>query len=1237
MKRFWAMCFLLVLWGCAGLAVGASPGWAAVAINEVNFPDENFRNYISGIDLYSINPDTDHDGILSDEEIANVKGISVGRGGYFRISNLKGIEYFTALEYLDCSSNNLTELDLSKNTALTYLACGSNELTELDLSNNRALTYLDCDNNKLTALDLSRNTALMELHCGHNNFTELDLSSNTALVSLDCSHNSGREHPMLTKLDVSKCTALEYLSCYNNDFGELDLRGCPVLRVLICSYSNLNKLDLSNNKVLTKLDCQENNLTVLDLSNNTALTDFGCNDNKLALLDVTGCTALKNLYCYHNKLTTLDVSECRALMYLGCTDNNLIVLDVDNNAALQALYCDENSLTMLDLSKNTALTRHDLTGYFSIQTRTPLKVTQTALTYQVNLADYMPVDKVINVDRASIEATTRSGATIYPTGFNTSTGVIMFADHPVRVSYKYDTCWNGRGNILMNVVIEAGLAEVAALERGRGADNIICDISENAYLNAKGAPLTEDDIASYSPDTHGKSGFTADGNTRLILRAQTRNAGTVTFSVPAGYGTFEGIDRKGKGQGLIRIQIPTTPISGGLHQASAVLIAPKVYPMPANNLPATFNVNMTFKAGESEPETLAPLPLTVHATPVVLIHGIFGESGSTFGVGKKKGVWHKLNEAGFPIYYWNYDGTKGPLDILSGNWNSLFQTVSQIFEDYRAKNIACTKVDLVVHSMGGLMARRFTRPDTEGNDGNYFTVRSYKQGMARRIVTLATPHNGSPIANYMRGDHSALNINAWDVATDPDRAKATALLIAGKPLVKSLVETFIGSPGKDANSAWRDLAIGSAMTKQDLSFSVPMYAIYGKTKDDITLLKTTIDVTVKVAKFADLLIVDPTVSKALKVLQAAGTAISTLLDVWNEVLFSGEDHDLCVSESSAHGNFSGYSQGYRGLLKYCHISICNQDDVGEKVVDLLEGPEKAFKTSNATGTWSVRTNAATPAVRTGQRKVVASAEDEIDLERHFITRYNLTAMPSTLTGAGTMVLTGTADGPFEHDAYMIIETAQGDKLFKVANVGDDGFSVTLEFSEEDAGVMSASYFSQGNEENVYVSNNVQLTVKPDSSGVTGLSFPGGIDTIFTNVSSDIPIGLYAAASDGSMYDVSTPAMGTTWTAADPTIATVTEAGRVRGLAEGLTALTATYNGLTATISVDVGPAYETAQPPDDKDDTPPDDGDDTPPDGDDESKKDGKTTSGGGGGGCSAGFGALAMAALAAYALRRRA
>ena len=67
------------------------------------------------------------------------------------------------LTELDCFNNQLTSLDVSKNTALEILYCSDNKLISLDVSKNTALIVLDCSSNNLTSLDLSQNTALTSL------------------------------------------------------------------------------------------------------------------------------------------------------------------------------------------------------------------------------------------------------------------------------------------------------------------------------------------------------------------------------------------------------------------------------------------------------------------------------------------------------------------------------------------------------------------------------------------------------------------------------------------------------------------------------------------------------------------------------------------------------------------------------------------------------------------------------------------------------------------------------------------------------------------------------------------------------------------------------------------------------------------------------------------------------------------------------------------------------------------
>lgn len=118
-----------------------------VELNESNFPDAAFRAVVSGFDK-------DGSGSLSPEEIAAVTGIYASRKG---ISDLTGIEHFTALKALEVSDNSLTSLNLSSNTTLESVIVSDNKLTSLNVSKLTNLALLWADNNSLTNLDLSNN------------------------------------------------------------------------------------------------------------------------------------------------------------------------------------------------------------------------------------------------------------------------------------------------------------------------------------------------------------------------------------------------------------------------------------------------------------------------------------------------------------------------------------------------------------------------------------------------------------------------------------------------------------------------------------------------------------------------------------------------------------------------------------------------------------------------------------------------------------------------------------------------------------------------------------------------------------------------------------------------------------------------------------------------------------------------------------------------------------------------
>ena len=110
-----------------------------IAINEENFPDQDFRDNVSW------DWNTNRDDYFSPSEIE--KAIFIGIWNR-PISSLKGIEFFKEIYRLDCYSDSLTTIDLSNNKKLSYLNCLDNQLRELEVSGLPLLETFYCGDNR---------------------------------------------------------------------------------------------------------------------------------------------------------------------------------------------------------------------------------------------------------------------------------------------------------------------------------------------------------------------------------------------------------------------------------------------------------------------------------------------------------------------------------------------------------------------------------------------------------------------------------------------------------------------------------------------------------------------------------------------------------------------------------------------------------------------------------------------------------------------------------------------------------------------------------------------------------------------------------------------------------------------------------------------------------------------------------------------------------------------------------
>ena len=312
-------CMVLTLLPTAAFAAGD------VNINETNFPDANFRQYVK--DEF----DKDGNEVLSADEIAAADTIFVTGEP---ITSIEGIAYFTALTNLMCSNTKLTTLDTSYNTELVFLECNEvSTLTSLNVSQNTKLKDLRCNDNALADLDLTNNTALEKLECGGNEFTTLDLSKNTNLKYF------GFFNGKLSSLDLANNTNLEELYFCGNNFSTIDVSKNTNLKFLHLFSNQLITLDTSKNSNLQRLWVYTNPLTSMYLGDSGSIMEVKF-DNLPYPITVSTATRTFDL----SRLTGFKVDKASGWTN-GEVNGNILTVDANATTVTYTYDCGERQAT----------------------------------------------------------------------------------------------------------------------------------------------------------------------------------------------------------------------------------------------------------------------------------------------------------------------------------------------------------------------------------------------------------------------------------------------------------------------------------------------------------------------------------------------------------------------------------------------------------------------------------------------------------------------------------------------------------------------------------------------------------------------------------------------------------------------------------------------------------------------------------------------------------------------------
>lgn len=240
----------------------------------VYIPDPSFRNWL--VTNYEIN--TNYDGVIQVREAEAYSG-SINVPNY-NIADLTGIQAFINITDLNCSGNRLSaSLDLRNNTKLLSINCSENQIPDMNITGLNVLKYLIIFSNRISGIDLGTNTGLESLAGDNNQLYSLDVSSNHALKEISARNN---------RIQVLRLVpSLTFLDIHTNNVTHIDLTEAPNIGIINLNDNNLRWI---NTEVMTELFNAEmagNQFTDLDFSHSPRLEVLNVRNNRLHTLNMS--------------------------------------------------------------------------------------------------------------------------------------------------------------------------------------------------------------------------------------------------------------------------------------------------------------------------------------------------------------------------------------------------------------------------------------------------------------------------------------------------------------------------------------------------------------------------------------------------------------------------------------------------------------------------------------------------------------------------------------------------------------------------------------------------------------------------------------------------------------------------------------------------------------------------------------------------------------------------------------
>jgi len=186
---------------------------------------------------------------------------------------------------------------------------------------------------------------------------------------------------------------------------------------------------------------------------------------------------------------------------------------------------------------------------------------------------------------------------------------------------------------------------------------------------------------------------------------------------------------------------------------TAKYVAPKY-----QNQPSLYRTDAIQVINSANGSVLYEQPIQIYRAPVLLVHGLWGSISSMSTIHDKLIASGKYE----PLLVHRADYENSNSIRFSYNANVIKNEINAEFLRLRAFNFSAGKVDIVAHSMGGILTRIYL----QNNDCSGGVTQNCYRDDIHKLITLNTPHSGTQMANFLLSDtatgaETARNVLDW--------------------------------------------------------------------------------------------------------------------------------------------------------------------------------------------------------------------------------------------------------------------------------------------------------------------------------------------------------------------------------------------------------------------------------------------------------------------------------------------